>query len=384
MNRRVLDIENQEPTDEDIDEIPFSLFIDRHNFKQDCWEWLLEEIKTCPKVMCLDIDVGFYWGVYAITAFGYFKMGHWDEATDTASVVATFNYFWRTGDIVFASGRFPEIVRIQTSFASEDDVLTYLLCYLPQFYPRKARDCGLHTLITVNEDDDMYQFFDRFQARIFQAFRLAGEVRSKYGVQVDAQGLMDSLYEQDQYDATARSVNTWAELPGVRTGYIDNIGIFLPTQWELDDIRTQELVIEYGERARRYCVLRLLEPTYARLWSEGIGQVPIIGRIGGWVRNMNKAAEYLFPRVRAFGRQTTPIPTIDEFVQDAQIMNFTKFESFVIQGQFSMPAGIVPHITFPLDQLREFYQKLQSANVADPALWGGGVGDNSIGGRFQR
>lgn len=358
LNRRALDIENQEPTDEDIDEIPLSLFIERHNTMESCWEWMLNEIKTCPKLMLYESGTPRWW-IYAISSFGWFYLGAWDEATDsTFGVGGPFYFYWTDSQLVFASGRFPEIVRIQTTFANQAAIDAYLAVYLPQFYSVEQRNANLCSLIFNTQV--LYttrEFFEKYQGRIFHAYNFVADKRKgKNIITFNAQEMLDQLQEE---------VNTWAYLPGFRTDYIDNLGIFVPTGWEVNDVRTQELRGQFGETATRYVVVHKLLGTEADIGMEIGSSIPIVGMPFRWAKQSIRRQEFLMPIVMAFGRQMWKVPSESQFIYEAQNMGYGRMDTMA--APLRVPN--FGHATFPLDQWRRMRSMLRSQVVIPDSLW---------------
>lgn len=174
---------------------------------------------------------------------------------------------------------------------------------------------------------------------------------------------------ETEYDPAGRSLTTWAEMPGVYTAYVDNVGVFLPVGYPIDGEMTSQL--ETGEPWIMDYVYCKRNPNAGVSQDLGLvqglvgamGMIPGIGPaigigIGGAVSGI-AYARYIWPRLRAFGRQTTPAPSYSEYSRELARHGVTS------TGREGNPFSTGNQKVFKISEpeYEEFIGKLESYNV---------------------
>lgn len=140
---------------------------------------------------------------------------------------------------------------------------------------------------------------------------------------------------QADVDSSAWSESNWPEIEGLATRYIDNVGVYLPDNLDVDFNLSHTL-------GRNLVACSIIRPSNSTLeakqfdnntWNTiidffmgGAGHIPNKGAAGpaqgiintvnlfrGQIERAYQAVRVIYPRLRAFGRQTDPIPTYAQY-----------------------------------------------------------------------
>jgi hypothetical protein len=117
----------------------------------------------------------------------------------------------------------------------------------------------------------------------------------------------------DELNAMEQSFSEqqWARIPGVHTGYLDNLGLFVPFNFIVDDYWTQHWYNAMPDDCPRLWIVCYLakweDPSQEQMqaWLEVAPQDPwqVINSIESFAHEMKENNKFLFPVYMAFGRE---------------------------------------------------------------------------------
>jgi len=330
--------------DEDIDEVPLSLFLDYQKKEDVAWEFFLDELRFSQKVCQLsDILVPFnctMGRLYAVTKFGAVAVG-WITDDTTAGHLRVY---WNRG-ISFYTGAYGLANEQELNLYPEiwmspdhlDDMISVTLdWYLyrrfyaqepsNEFYPMNYVMSTDVTIDEGTETDATYRIFRRWQTRVQRACEIYGLFGSKkysrfsMSSKLDPSKLVAAAREEAEYEYNNRSEAAWPQLPGFNTQYLDNVGIFVPVNYVVDQNLTylvRQAAAQSGQftpdALSKFAVLRKggygnLQDYQTREVAGMLGgSVPFVGqyiRLGTTLADYSNVtqANMFWPCVYAFGR----------------------------------------------------------------------------------
>lgn len=322
---------------DDADRIPLSYFFDEQRKADIAWEFFISELKGGTKLGLNYNNDGDNFTVYVVTKFGWTWLGHYVRSTDTFTPDEPFTTMYPATVTGFvANGQFPEFSLIPQYFASDSAVQAFLEKYLRQYYAL-AKDTVNYKYFESPETGTVTWngLWDAAKANVYRFCEdngmFATGKKSKYSMtgNFNAEHMLNDL--KTELELTS-SEAAWPEIERFSTQYIDNLGIFIPTGYVVDQQLHYACLDAFqmnGGSARsidvwtRCALLRKAAPyTTAQEYqnynrNQLISRIPWIGQIAGAINAVSSWGQaqgsILYPKVYAFNRSSgLPMPSYNE------------------------------------------------------------------------